>query len=176
MAKVVIASQNPVKAEAVRGGFQRLFPRLTIEILSVDSDSQVSVQPRSDEETIRGASNRAEDAARQVPEADYWVGIEGGIQDDGHGMSAFAWVVVKSATMTGKARSGTFYLPTRIADLIRQGRELGEADDIVFEQDNSKQKDGAIGLLTGNVINRTALYEHGVILALLPFKNKALYE
>jgi non-canonical (house-cleaning) NTP pyrophosphatase len=52
---------------------------------------------------------------------------------------------------------------------------LGEADDIVFGRSNSKQKEGAIGLLTGNVVDRAGLYEHAVILALVPFKNVALY-
>jgi non-canonical (house-cleaning) NTP pyrophosphatase len=77
--------------------------------------------------------------------------------------------------MTGKARSGTFFLPTKIAALVREGKELGEADDIVFLQRDSKQNNGAIGLLTDNVIDRTLLYEHAVILALLPFKNEVLY-
>jgi non-canonical (house-cleaning) NTP pyrophosphatase len=60
--------------------------------------------------------------------------------------------------------------------LVRQGKELGEANDIVFERSNSKQNDGAIGLLTGNVIDRTKLYEHGVIMALVAFKNPEIYE
>jgi non-canonical (house-cleaning) NTP pyrophosphatase len=60
--------------------------------------------------------------------------------------------------------------------LIRQGKELGEADDIVFSQNNSKQANGAIGILTGDVIDRTSLYEHAVILALAPFKNLELYQ
>jgi len=29
--------------------------------------------------------------------------------------------------------------------------------------------------LTGNVIDRRGLYEHGVIMALIPFKNDTLY-
>jgi non-canonical (house-cleaning) NTP pyrophosphatase len=59
--------------------------------------------------------------------------------------------------------------------LIQQGKELGEADDIVFNQSNSKQANGSIGILTGDVIDRTALYAHAVILALVPFKNPELY-
>jgi len=59
--------------------------------------------------------------------------------------------------------------------LIRQGKELGEADDIVFGRSNSKQENGAVGLLTDNAIDRAQLYEHAMILALIPFKNEALY-
>lgn len=53
--------------------------------------------------------------------------------------------------------------------------ELGNADDLVFGCKNSKQKDGAVGLLTENAIDRTALYEQGVIMAFIPFKNDTLY-
>ena len=53
--------------------------------------------------------------------------------------------------------------------------ELGEADDIVFGQSNSKQKSGAVGLLTGDIIDRKSLYEEAVVLALIPFKNEELY-
>ncbi len=76
----------------------------------------------------------------------------------------------------GKSRTGTFRLPEPVARLVREGRELGEADDVVFGRSNSKQEEGAVGLLTGNVIDRAALYEHAVILALAPFKNPDLYD
>jgi len=65
-------------------------------------------------------------------------------------------------------------LPEKVAQLVRQGKELGEANDIVFKRTNSRLNDGAIGLLTGNVIDRTTLYEHGVIMALVTFKNLKL--
>jgi non-canonical (house-cleaning) NTP pyrophosphatase len=58
---------------------------------------------------------------------------------------------------------------------VRQGKELGEADDQVFGRHNSKQQEGAIGLLTGRVIDRTALYEEAVVMALIPFKNPTLF-
>jgi inosine/xanthosine triphosphatase len=116
------------------------------------------------------------DARGLAPEADYWVGVEGGVEADEREMSAFAWIVVESASgTTGKARSGTFLLPPIVSDLVRRGVELGEADDRVFGRTNSKQGNGAIGLLTDDVIDRVALYEHALILALVPFKNPHLY-
>jgi non-canonical (house-cleaning) NTP pyrophosphatase len=59
--------------------------------------------------------------------------------------------------------------------LIDTGKELGEADDIVFGHTNSKQKNGAVGILTGNVIVRTSYYTEAVILASIPFKNAEIY-
>jgi non-canonical (house-cleaning) NTP pyrophosphatase len=90
-------------------------------------------------------------------------------------MIAFAWVVVRSRQLLGKGRTGAFFLPRAVADLVRAGKELGEADDLVFNRSNSKQDVGAVGILTDNVIERVSLYEHAMILALVPFKNEALY-
>lgn len=173
--KIVVASQNPVKLQAARRGFMRLFPDAPLDVQGVAAPSQVSDQPASDEETRRGAHNRAINAAALLPNADYWVGIEGGIQLEREAMQAFAWVVVLAKDQrTGKGKTGTFYLPRQVANLVRQGKELGEADDIVFGRANSKQDNGAIGILSGNVIDRAAFYEHAVIMALLPFKNTHL--
>ena len=175
MKTIVVASHNPVKARAVLEGFQRMFPREEFVLRSAAAPSLVSDQPFTDEETLRGAANRAQGAARLEPQADYWVGIEGGIEIHGPEMAAYAWVVVLGRDLSGKSRTGTFYLPPQVAELIQQGLELGEADDIVFGRSNSKQENGAIGLLTGDVIDRVQLYEHAVILALVPFKNPKLY-
>jgi inosine/xanthosine triphosphatase len=175
MLTLVIASTNPVKIQAAVNGFQRLFPGSELNVIAASVSSDVRHQPLSDEETLRGALNRSTQAQAAHPQADYWIGIEGGIQPIGQEMIAFAWIVVRSKEMIGKGRSGTFFLPPAVVTLIRQGRELGEADDVVFNRSNSKQDNGAVGLLTGNVIDRSQLYEQAMILALIPFKNKALY-
>lgn len=173
--QLVVASLNPVKVQCVRTGFEKMFPRTAFEIRGVDVPSGVSVQPVTDAETLLGAQNRAAAARGLTPHADYWFGVEGGIADDGRQMEAFAWVVALSGNRVGKARTGAFYLPPEVAALVRQGIELGEADDIVFGRSNSKQKNGAIGLLTADAIDRAGYYEHAVIMALIPFKNPSLY-
>ena len=175
MPRLVIASTNPVKIAAAATGFRQMFPHEPIESQTIAVESGVSRQPCTDAETLTGALNRAANAQQAIPAADYWIGIEGGIEDDGAEMLAFAWIVVRSRDRIGKGRSGAFVLPSAIADLVRHGKELGEADDLVFSQANSKQAAGAVGLLTDNVINRAQLYEHAMILALIPFKNEALY-
>ncbi len=175
MLTLVVASTNPVKIQAAVNGFQRLFPGSELNVITAAVPSDVRHQPLSDEETLRGALNRSAKAQAAHPHADYWIGIEGGIQPIEPEMIAFAWIVVRSKEMIGKGRTGTFFLPPAVAELIRQGKELGEADDIVFGRTNSKQDNGAVGLLTDNVIDRAQLYEHAMILALIPFKNEALY-
>jgi inosine/xanthosine triphosphatase len=176
MELIGLASKNPVKAAAALLGFQRMFPEEEFEVRSVPVSSGVGHQPLSDDETLRGALGRAQQARSVVADADYWVGIEGGVEDKAIEMAAFAWVVILSLDGgVGKGRTGTFFLPEAVAELVREGKELGEADDIVFSQVNSKQDQGAVGLLTANVVDRTQLYAHAVILALIPFKNRPLY-
>ena len=83
-------------------------------------------------------------------------------------------IVDRDGGRKGKARTGTYYLSDEMAKLVRGGMELGQADDVVFGQTNSKQRNGSVGLLTDDVIDRTAYYAQAVILALIPFKNVGL--
>jgi inosine/xanthosine triphosphatase len=172
---VVIASRNPVKIEAVRQAFEACFPARNFRFEGVQVPSGVSDQPMTDEETRRGARQRAESARAEMPQADFWVGLEGGLETDGQDLRAFAWMVVASANNRGEARTACFPLPPQVAALVREGRELGEADDIVFGQTNSKQQGGAVGLLTQGRISRTTYYREALILALIPFLQTELY-
>lgn len=173
--RIVIASQNPVKVNATLAGFRQSFPHLQFTAVGTSVDTGVSDQPTSDNETRRGAANRAIAVRREHPESDYWVGIEGGIETMDDQMMAFAWVVIHSAKQQGQSRSGAFLLPPQVQTLVRQGKELGDANDVVFAKRNSKQQGGAIGLLTGDVIGRQQLYQHAVVLALVPFISATLF-
>jgi len=175
MHKVIIASKNPVKIQSVEQGFKAMFPEEKFEFSGVSIASGVSDQPMDNEETYQGAVNRAIGAQKAYPAAKFWVGIEGGIQQYEEEMEAFAWIFIQSEDLQGKSRTASFFLPPPVVTLIKEGKELGEADDIVFGAQNSKQKSGAVGLLTANTIVRTSLYSPAVILALIPFKNQNLF-
>ncbi|MEL6670862.1 MAG: inosine/xanthosine triphosphatase [Bacteroidota bacterium] len=173
--RIIVASQNPIKIAAARQGFQQMFPTQKWAVEGISVPSGVSDQPRSHTETWEGAFNRARAARTARPDGDYWVGIEGGIAEKGESMEAFAWMVIMDKERRGEARTCTFSLPKKVAELVKSGMELGEADDIVFGAENSKQKNGAVGLLTGNVMVRESLYIPAIILALIPFRNRELY-
>jgi len=175
MKKIIIASENPVKIEATKNGFKKMFPDQDFDFTGVSVDSLVSDQPMTDSETYIGASNRVKSAIQNYPKADYYIGIEGGLERTKNEMHAFAWVVIKKGDTIGKSKTATFYLPRIIMELINQGKELGEADDIVFGLENSKQQNGAVGILTKNVLTRESYYTEAVILALIPFLNDKLY-
>lgn len=176
MKRVIVASTNPVKIKAAEKGFLRMFAGEDFKIEGMSAKSEVPDQPMSNEETLQGAINRVNNVEKLAPIADFWVGIEGGLQEVGMEMEAFAWVVIKSKKgKMGKGKTGSFFLPKKLTDLVKSGMELGLADDMVFGKVNSKQANGTVGNLTGDVITRITYYETAVILALIPFMNIELY-
>ncbi len=175
MAIVIVASKNPVKIAAVQTAFEKVFPNETFTFQGESAPSGVADQPMTDLETKQGAINRTTHIKQTFPEANYWVGIEGGVENEDSDMHCFAWIIIRSNTKTGKAKTSTFILPSKVADLVNQGTELGHADDIVFGRCNSKQSNGAVGLLTKDLITRTTYYVEAIILALIPFSNEELY-
>ena len=171
--KVVVASKNPVKVEAARAAFTKLVSHTDLQMLPVSVDSGVDDQPMSDEETRRGARNRAINARQGNPDADFWVGLEGGIEVFDEQLMAFAWMaILDSNGRFGCARSTTLPLPPSVRKLIvDDGLELGDANDRIFSTANSKQGGGAYGLLTDGLFTRESIYTQTLILALLPFVN-----
>jgi inosine/xanthosine triphosphatase len=170
-----VGSENPVKVGCVAEAVAGFFPEA--RAIGVSTDSLVSAQPASDHEMYIGALNRARQALARIDAADYGVGIEGGILDTDHGMWAYAWVViVDRENRIGKGQSGRFLLPEGVVRLIRrEGLELGEADDRFFGRSNSKQQEGAIGILSDGRITRSQLYKPAVVFALLPFAHPEYY-
>ena len=146
-----------------------------------NSPSGVSDQPVGDEETSRGATNRAIHAYKAYQETHegrspaFSVGLEGGIDRKSRGMECFAYMVIFDGNTFGSAKTATFTLPEAIATLVDGGMELGEADDQVFRTINSKQGQGTVGQLTKGAISRTSYYVDAVCLAFIPFLWPELY-
>lgn len=173
--KIYVASENPVKINSVREAFLRMFPEDECIIKGMSASSDVSDQPMSDEETYEGALSRVNNLSQKV-EADYWVGIEAGIQEKNSEFEVFIWVVIKNKNgKYGKGRSATYFLPESVNKLLRQGMELTKASGIIFKENDLGRKQGTIGVLTNNAIDRTKYGIDPVIIALIPFKNNHLY-
>lgn len=174
--RVIVASKNPVKIAAAQSGLTQMFPDQSFDVVGVSVPSDVPDQPMSCAEARTGAQNRTRNAQAAEPEADMWIGMEGGVEfRDDDSLQSFAWIVVQTPEHSGEAKTGIFMLPSKVAALIKQGLELGDADDQVFGKSNSKQQNGAVGLLSNNVIVRETYYSHAVVLALISIKNADLY-
>lgn len=172
---VLVGSKNPVKISSTEDAFTRAFNKSFL-VEGINASSDVSDQPKGDKETLLGAKNRAQNAREVFPEANYWVGIEGGLDEDDFGMFAFAWVsILDKNGKTSQSKTGTFYIPKAVEELVKEGMELGKADDLVFNKDNSKQQGGSVGILTQGVVERNEYYRQAIILALIPFLNENLF-
>ena len=173
--KIAVGSENPVKIEAVRTAFLAVWPDGEWEVAGVAAASGVSDQPMSDEECIAGAKNRAR-LARAASNADYGVGLEGGLHRIGDVFFDCGWIVVCDREgREGIGSTAKVPTPPRIVAMIQEGMELGTANDIVFGVTNSKQSDGHFGLMTKGIITRAIGYRDGVIMALARFIHPELF-
>jgi inosine/xanthosine triphosphatase len=173
---IEIGSANPVKIQSALSGFEVMFPEVKFIAKGVAVASGVSDQPMSCSETLLGATNRARELRSQSA-ADYVVGIEGGIEVIDNELFAGAWIVViDSDGKVARGRSASFALPPQVKEMVDAGIELGDANDKMFKERNSKQAGGAVGSLTTGVITRQSLYEHAMALALIPFQQPSLFD
>ncbi len=176
MKKVVVGSNNPVKLKTTKEAFTLRFPEETFEYITFSAPSGVSDQPMSSEETKKGALNRALACKQEYPDADYYIGLEGGIEAIEGQYWVSAWMcIVDGNKKQGFGRTSAFLLPSRVCKLIDQGEELGTATDIAFNEVNSKHKGGAVSALTDELVTRKDFYRDAIIFALIPFCKTELY-
>jgi inosine/xanthosine triphosphatase len=175
--KILVGSKNPVKISSVEDAFKNYFDN--IEVIGIEVESGVSVQPINNE-TFTGAQNRAlrlkEINDTQNFGAELFVGIEGGITKQFDKWFAFGCMcVMDNYGRVGFGTSPHFELPQSVVDKLLQGIELGHVMDEIVNQQNTKQKHGAIGFFTNGVMNRKELYIEGLKVAVIPFLHKEMF-
>lgn len=167
---IAVGSTNPVKVKAVTRAVQSYWN--DISIISISTESQVSDMPMSKVETRIGAKTRALNSRK---EADAWIGVgnEGGV----------CWIegdlYLFSTTYATDGQTGSFGGETliRLNEEITQrfgdgNIELGQIMDEITGKNNVKQKEGAVGYLTNNVITRTDIFELSTKMALAHWLDK----
>lgn len=168
--KFAVGSTNRSKIEAAKLAIKEFFDDASVVFVSVDSG--VSPQPY-DSEMKRGAENRARHALEQSG-SDFGIGIEGGlITASGRKYCTACCAVASKEGEIHFAYSPLFELPPKYLCEIKKGTELGEIIDKEFKKKNSKENEGAIGVLSGGRITRTDALKQSVLLALMPFIHEA---
>ncbi|ELY89322.1 DUF84 family protein [Natrialba taiwanensis] len=170
---VVVGSTNPVKIGAVERTLERFEPTVT----AVAVDSGVSEQPWSVEETITGARNRARRAYRVLADKpdseppDYGVGLEGGVArfDGTDSLSLIMWAAVTDGTHTDVGSGPSLRLPDDVTSRLEAGDELGPVMDDLLETTGVAETEGAAGVLTDGLTDRTQALAEGVACAFGPF-------
>ena len=171
---VVVGSTNPVKIAAVTAVLERAGSRARVAGLAVPSG--VRDQPEGDAETIRGATQRAR-TALDLSDADFAIGIEGGVVEEAGAMRTCAWAAVAARDgRVGVGGSLAMTLPDRVATLVRAGMELGHAMDRVSGGRDTKHGAGAVGILTAGLVDRQRAYEALVTYALAQFLAPAYFD
>jgi inosine/xanthosine triphosphatase len=175
--KVVIGSKSPVKEEAVRRGFKTLFPEINFIFECVNANSGISNQPMSNDEIRNGALGRIKHARELVPVADFYVGLEGGVEEMFGDLYNHGWVIIESKkNKRGHGRTFGFALPPAIKNLIvNEGMEQSHATDKVLSKSGTKVGTGTIGPLTNDSLTYADWYTPAVIGALVPFLKEDLY-
>lgn len=161
--KIGVGSTNPVKIEAVRKAVKKVFDarELTVftEISGFKVPSGVAAQPFSEEETLRGARNRAAAILQDNPEYDFAFGLEGGVHIEGNQLFSTVWVVVQHRSGTEQIVNGArFPLPEDVSLPIREGMEMGEVMSQRMQRSKINEQEGMIGVLTGGVLDRETEY------------------
>ncbi len=153
--KIIIGSKNPAKITAVKNSFSH-----EDEFVALDIPSGVNEQPFSDEETIKGAINRAVGALKQG-NGDIGIGLEGGVQETSYGLFICNWGALASnegePIIAGGAR---IPLPEEVAIRLRAGEELGPVMEDYAKKKNVRKQEGAVGIFTNGMVNRSEMFTH----------------
>ncbi|PYZ97159.1 inosine/xanthosine triphosphatase [Alteribacter lacisalsi] len=156
---IYIASENPAKVAAVKQLFR---PEDHYNVIAKPVSSGVSAQPGSEEETLKGAVNRAHTLVHQFG-APVGIGLEGGITELGGVMYLCNWgaLAVESGAFftAGGAR---IPLPDEVSVLIKKGEELGDVIDQYASRSGVRYREGTVGVLTGGAVTRDDMFAHVV--------------
>lgn len=192
--RITVGSKNLAKVQAVTNAVTRVWPTATVE--AVAAPSGVRDQPLNHDEAIQGAVNRALFSRLEL-DADLGLGLEGTTADTAYGMFLCGWVAVVDRTFScdhavvpldliestvsthagiSIGCTGQMLLPSRVADAVRKGGELGPLMDQLTQQHNTKQKLGTNGILTNGLIQRADSFEQGILLTLARYITPYFYE
>lgn len=177
--KIGVGSPNQVKINAVKE-VVALYPDLKdVEVLSVPVEIEEFGHPKSIEETMRGAVERAR---RSFVGNDLGVGIESGLiavpyTRTGYLEIQFCAVYDGKNIYSGSAPG--FEWPLKVTELIVQGKADGsqafKMAGLTQNEKQGSQKGGIIGILTKGKLTREEQVKQSVLMALIQLENPEMY-
>jgi inosine/xanthosine triphosphatase len=185
---IVVGSTRGPKVEALRrvlGGLARVDQAFEgAEVVPFDASFAAPPMPLSMEEMLEGARGRAhlalESLATSGRRADFAVGLEGGIDlrrtapsNRGFLMS---WAYVTDGRRGAHGCGGAIEVPPGLLEaVVDRGIELAEAMDALSGERGVRDRQGAWGILTRGLVDRTASFETALLNAFAPFYNHEAY-
>ncbi len=162
--QITLGSTSQIKTKAVEAACTALGLITSIKTAAVDS--KVSTQPVGQEETARGARNRAH-GAQDHAKGSYGIGIENGIRWNGNNWEDFAVVIVCAPDGTEVlCESAAVILPTDVVEAARaRGFATTTVGQVLAEWYGSDPNDPHT-LLTNGTHSRLSLLTDTLINAL----------
>ncbi len=176
--KINVASKNPVKVEAVREILQNYPDLAHYEIIGINTESGVSEQPKSLEETVQGATNRARAVFNDCV---YSFGIESvlmKVPQTKTGSMDFCVCAIYDGVQHHLGLSCAFEFPIKINQMIHE--LYIDANEAVYRCGLTRDKKigssgGIIGILTKGRMTRKDYTKQAIQTALIHLENKSLY-
>lgn len=174
-----VASKNPVKVEAVRETLREYKDLAQYKVVGIETNSGVSEQPKSLDETVQGAINRAKAAYKKCV---YSFGIESGLMgvpQTKTGNMDFCACAIYDGKNFHLGLSCAFEFPTKVTQMIHeQGIDANEAFYRCGLTTDRKigSSEGAIGMLTRGRMSRKDYTKQAIQMALIHLENKDLYK
>jgi inosine/xanthosine triphosphatase len=152
--KAYLGSSNKVKVAATK----KVLEPLEYDVVSIQAKSMVDNQPKSDEETITGAINRA----RELPSDGLRIGLEAGVQYHLGKLFLTNWGALIDEQETIYIAGGTrIPLPKEIEfKIINEHKELAIAMEEFTSVKDIRSKQGAIGIFTQDFVKREDIFIH----------------
>lgn len=168
--KINIASKNPAKVGALKEILIGCSFLRGAKVYPVDAVSGVDNQPKSLEETIKGAMNRAKNAFQ---DCDYSFGLESGLMRVPKTNTGYMDVCV-CAIFDGKeyclGLSSAWEPPEKVVEyIIQEGMDMNEAAFKAGLTENSKigSAEGLIGVVSKGMIIRKEYTKEAIRTALI---------
>jgi inosine/xanthosine triphosphatase len=201
---IAIGSKRGPKIDAVKAALEAFSPSfspgLQFELVGIEVDSGVSHTPASCAELMRGARQRAEALVHMARKDDlpwrYFVGLEGGLDVIHESASSVpglqnaadlpgkgcrrvfleSWAYVSDGARGHYGRSGGIELPESLAhEVLENGTELAAAIDRFAGAVGIRDRQGAWGVLSSDLISRQEAFRIAVLAAFAPFYNEKMY-
>lgn len=169
--KILVGSTNPAKVEAVREILADYPHLMDAEVVGVEVDSGVPDQPKSLEEVISGAMNRARGAHA---ECDYSIGLESGLMEVPFTKSGYMDVcacAIFDGTEHHLGLSSGWEFPDKEINrlILEEGLDMSQAINKVGLTTDPAigAGQGAIGILTKGRLDRKAYTKEALRTALI---------
>ena len=185
---IAVGTTRAPKLEALRRALARIgerAPELAAATLAPRDVGDVAPRmPLSIEALLDGSRARAEHALALVRgeglRPSLGVGLEGGLdireRDGARRAFLMSWAYATDGATGAHGCGGAIEIPALLVEaVVDRGVELAEAIDRFAREHDVRSRQGAWGVLTDGMIERTASFETALLAALAPFYNAGAF-